>query len=424
MDAQVYKSDLIFTKNDKEFTSMEQAYLVVENGKVLGVFDRLPGKYESIPLKAYESGFLIPGFVDLHLHAPQYENLGIGLDEELLTWLNKYAFPEEARFSDAGYAEEVYKEVVRRLWENGTTRSVIFGTAHKGSTEILLRLMKKSGLGAYVGKVNMDRNSSQELTEDTERSLEDTEAILDAYRNERLVKPIITPRFVPSCSPRLMEGLGRLAEKYDAPVQSHLSENTDEVEWVKELHPDCESYAHVYERYGLLRQNRTIMAHCVYCTGSEKELMREKGVFAAHCPISNTDLTSGIAPVKDFIAGGVNLGLGSDISGGHTLWMPEVLVHAIQVSKLYYLYKDKDCGRLTLPEAFYLATKGGGSFFGKVGSFEEDYSFDALLIDDCAIIGQGKRSLEERLQKFIYTGEKGCIIKRFVEGNELGYTER
>ena len=398
----------------------EESFVVINDNKVIGTFEKIPSEYIDVKVTDYGSNLIIPGFVDTHLHASQYANRGIGLDKELLPWLDSYTFPEEAKFADDEYAKKVYSRLVHELWKVGTTRSVVFGTIHKSATKILFDLFLESGLSAFVGKVNMDRNSPDILIETTESSLRDTEDLLKEYSNtSSLVKPIITPRFVPSCTPKLMSGLGRLAKEYDAHVQSHLSENKGEVQWVSELHPDNKNYSDVYDSFGLFGQQPTVMAHCVHNNDDEIELMAKNGVFVAHSPDSNYNLSSGIAPIKKYIANNVNVGLASDISGGHTLSIPECITTAVQGSKARWVYLDTKYQSLSTSEAFYIATKGGGKFFGKVGSFEPNYEFDALVIDDSSIDDVNERTLAERIERFLYIGDDRNIVERFVSGKKI-----
>ncbi len=416
----VLKGDIVFTPSMDEFKIYKDSYLVSENGKIVGIFEKLDEKYKDYTLKDYTGKMIIPGFVDIHLHAPQFPNRGMGYDKELLPWLQSYTFPEEAKYKDIKYAERVYRDFVKELWKNGTTSAVIYGTIHKESTKLLMDLLIESGIRAYVGKVNMDRNSIPNLTEDTERSLRETEELILEYKDKSpLVKPIITPRFVPTCSDALLEGLGKLALKYDVPVQSHLSENTDEVKWVSELHPDAKNYASVYDKFNLFGQRRTIMAHCIHNTDEEIDLMAKNGVYAAHCVHSNFNLSSGIMPVRKFLDKKVPVGLGSDISGGHEISIPKVMAASIQASKMKWLETDKKLKPLTLLEVFYLATKGGGSFFGKVGSFEKGYEMDCLIIDDSNLGIYRELTVEERLEKFIYLGDDRNIVDRYVAGKLL-----
>jgi guanine deaminase len=215
----------------------------------------------------------------------------------------------------------------------------------------------------------------------------------------------------------LLKACGELAERYQLPVQSHLSENTSEIAWVQELEPESESYGDAYNRYGLFGQTPTIMAHCVWTHGQELELMKRNGVMVAHCPTSNFNIASGMAPIRTFLDEGVPIGLGSDISGGHDLNMFRMLVYAIQVSKMQY-QQDHSKAFLTLSEAFWLATKSAGSFFGKVGSFEPGYEFDALVIDD-SVLYPDEYSLQHRLERFVYVGDDRQILHRFCRGQEI-----
>lgn len=361
-------------------------------------------------------GLFIPGFADIHWHAPQFANLGVGLDLPLLPWLEKYTFPEEARFKDLDYANDVFDKLLASLLASGTTSSVIFGSLHREATEQLMTRLAKTGLRAYVGKVNMDRNAPDYYINNTADDLADTkewlENTVDAYE---LVKPIITPRFVPTCTPELMTGLGRLADEYDVPVQSHLSENQDEIKWVSQLHPEAEDYLDVYRRFGLLRPGKTIMAHCVWSDDKERAMLAEEGVIAAHAPTSNNNLGSGLASVRRLVNDGVQVGLCTDIAGGHTLFMGEVIAAAASVAKLREtLYGDAP---VTLRELWYLATHGAG-FFGPVGDFKENSFADLLLIDDNDLqaLDPHQRTPEERLQRFLYNGGPQHIKATYVKG--------
>jgi guanine deaminase len=427
----VYKAHILFTKEKDCFEVYENGYIAVEDGIVLGVASSLDELAPHLsPLTSedvidFGDKLLIPAMNDMHVHAPQVHNQGVAMDLELLPWLQNYTFPEESKYADTHYAERMYRRFLHTQWLFGTMRSVVFGTVHTDSTRVLMKLYQEAGMGAMVGKVAMNRHCPDALSEDVKAAVEGMEQLIAEFSHPSpltshlspLVRPIITPRFVPSCTPELLKACGELANKYQLPVQSHLSENTSEIAWVAELEKESTSYGDAYNRYGLFGQTPTIMAHCVWTNGSELELMKRNRVMVAHCPTSNFNLSSGLAPVRTFLDEGLPIGLGSDISGGHDLNMFRMLVYAIQVSKMHYQL-DKSKAFLTLPEIFWIATKSAGSFFGKVGSFEPGYEFDALVIDD-EVLHPNEYSLLHRLERFIYLGDDRQIAHRFCRGQEI-----
>lgn len=414
---QIYKAHVLFTPDRTRFEVIENGYLAVDEGKVVGVYNSLPASLQDVPVRDFGDKLLIPAMNDMHVHAPQYRNQGIAMDLELLPWLENYTFPEESKFSDTAYAERMYRRFVRDLWRFGTMRTVAFATVHKDSTRLLMQLFKEAGMSARVGKVDMNRNCPEALQESVEDAIRDNEALVAEFGEDELVKPIITPRFIPTCTPELLQACGDLARKYKLPVQSHLSENRNEIAWVQELEPESRNYGDAYDRYGLFGTTPTIMAHCVWTAGEELELMRKNQVMVAHCPTSNLNLASGMSPVRVFLNEGVPVGLGSDVSGGHDLSIFRMMVYAVQVSKVRYC-QDKSLAFLTLPEIFWIATKSAGRFFGKVGSFEPGYEFDALVIDDKEL-NHDNYSLLHRLERFIYLGDDRHIVHRFCRGKEI-----
>lgn len=411
----ILKGNILYTRSPEAFTIHPNSYMVIDKGSVQKIYQDLPEKYQGIPIADYGERLIIPGFVDLHVHAPQFDQAGLGLDTELIDWLNRYTFALESRFSDLAYARDVYTRFAEELIRQGTTRACIFATIHPESTKLLFEILIQKGISAYVGKVNMDRNSYPALTEETEQSIQDTGKLIAEYGKHPLVKPILTPRFAPSCTDTLLKKLGELASVYQVPVQSHLSENRAEIQWVSELFPQCESYSQVYESFGLFGQTPTLMAHGIYLDEKEVDLIRRNKVMLVHCPDSNMNLASGMMPIRRWQKENLLLGLGSDVGGGHRLSMAYTMISAIQTSKI--LQSQTGEKGLTMAEAFYLATKGGGSFFGKVGSFEEGYAMDALIVEDPPCTG--KLSVEERLQRWIYTGDDRNIVARFVNGVKI-----
>lgn len=418
----VLKGNICYSREDRTLECVEQGYLVCVDGRSEGAFHVLPERYEGFPLTDYGDRILIPGLVDLHLHGPQYSFRGLGMDLELLEWLNTHTFPEEARYSDREYARSAYSMFADDMKRSGTTRACIFGTLHREATVDLMDLMEATGLKTMVGKVNMDRNCPDNLVEESaEASIQETlrwlEEIKGRYKN---TQPILTPRFIPTCTDELMEQLKGVQRSYHLPVQSHLSENVEEIAWVKELCPWSEFYGDVYDRFGLFGgEVKTIMAHCVWSKEAEVDRMRERGVYVAHCPQSNANLASGIAPVRLYLEKGLKVGLGTDVAGGSSLSVFRAMTEAVQMSKLRWRLQDERLSPLTPQEAFYLGTRGGGSFFGKVGSFEEDYQLDALVLNDSGLGYPRPLSLPERLERFICLADEGRLDAKYVAGVKI-----
>lgn len=410
--------DLCFSTAPRHIETMEASYLHVKDGKCISCYKELPEALSSLEIKDYSGNLIIPGMVDLHLHAPQYAYRGTKMDLPLLDWLNSNTFPEEAKYEDMNYAKAAYKNFVEDLKESPTTRAVIFATLHKEATLCLMDLLEKSGLETMVGKVNMDRNSPDYLTEHSaEEALENTRNWLQAIPEDyRHCHPILTPRFTPTCSDALMEGLGKIKKEKGIPLQSHLSENKAEIAWVKELCPDTKNYGESYDRYGLLQHS--VMAHCVHTREDELELLKERECYICHCPQSNTNLQSGVAPVKHFLEKGAKLGLGTDIAGGANLSMFRAITDAIHASKLRSCLLLEDAA-ITLEEAFYMASLSGGGFFGKVGSFLTGYEAD-FLVYERKRESIREESLLERLEMLLYTEKELFRMKaKFVSGRQI-----
>ena len=425
----VIKGNFCQTKNPQELDLFEGAFAVCVDGLSKGIFNTLPEEYAQLPLYDCGDSLIFPGMVDLHVHAPQYAFRGMCMDLELMDWLNRYTFPEEEKYEDLEYAEKAYGMFVDALKNSATTRSCIFATRHRYATELLMKLMEQSGLVSYVGKVNMDREASKALTEDSaEISAYTTFGWINAVKNKfKNTKPILTPRFIPCCTDKLMEELREIQMAYGIPVQSHLSESKGEIDFVKFLRPENPFYGDSYNEYDLFGKNddintdvKTVMAHCVWSTDEEVELMHKNGVFVAHCPASNMNLTSGIAPIRKYLDRGLNIGLGSDVAGGHSESIFRAITDAIQVSKMYFRMVNESYKPLVFSEAFYLATKGGGAFFGKVGSFEEGYEFDAVVMDDHILSHPQSLNLAERMERAVYLGlDEKKITAKFVAGRKI-----
>lgn len=417
----VLKGNIIYSKSIHEMAYVKNGYLVCEHGVSAGVFDEIPEKYKSYKLIDYKDNIIIPGLVDLHAHAPQYSFRGFGMDLELLDWLNQYTFIEEVKYSDMEYAKLAYSMFTEDLKKSATTRACIFATIHVNGTITLMELLEDTGLQCMVGKVNMNRNATKTLLEkSTESAVLDTLEWIQKSERFQNVHPIITPRFIPSCSDELMIKLSTIQKEYDLCYQSHLAENPSELQWVKELCPSSKSYSDAYDKLGAFdSKNKTVMAHCVYLSDEEIKLLKRKEVFIAHCPESNVNLASGIAPVRRYIEKNLKVGLGSDVAAGSSLSIFQAMKEAIQVSKLRWRLVDEKLSPLTVEEAFYLGTMGGGEFFGKVGSFLPEYEFDAVVIDDSSLLHPQELTLKERLERVIYLADDRNIYDKYIAGKKI-----
>ena len=416
----ILKGNLCYCESPDGLTTLPGGYVVYADGVCQGAFPTLPEPYAALPCTDFGDMLILPGLCDLHVHAPQFAYRGLGMDLELIEWLNRRAFPEERKYGDLAYAARAYDLFVDAMRHSATTRLACFATLHGDATLLLMQKLEAAGLRGYVGKVSMNRNAPDGLREgDDEEAAADAQRWLaEASRRFTAVRPIVTPRFIPSCTDGLMERLSALAERYGAPIQSHLAENRAEIEWVAALCPASTGYADAYDRLGMLGP-RTIMAHVVYPEASEIALLKARGVTVAHCPASNMNIRSGIAPVRKLLNAGVRVGLGTDVAGGQTIDMCRAVTDAVQASKLYWRLVDQNDRALTLAEALYLGTKGGGAFFGRVGSFEPGYELDAIVLDDSALTHPQPLSVTERVERALYLSGECSIVQKYVAGRPI-----
>ena len=415
----ILKGTVVSAPAPGKLVATENGDLVAEGGVIRGVFPVLPEQYAGAAVEDCGDDLIVQSFADLHLHAPQYPMLGMGMDLPLLDWLNTYTFPLEARFADPDYARTIYRRLAAELAENGTTRVCMFSSLHTDATLILMEELEKAGITGYVGKVNMDRNSLPGVLEETtEQSISETLRWLEACGDFRLVKPMLTPRFTPSCSDELMAFLGKLAAERTLPVQSHLSENDKEIQWVRELHPDCKQYWETYAKYGLWN-DRTVMAHCVWSDERERAAMRDAGVTAVHCADSNQNICSGVAPVRAMLREGLKVALGSDIAGGDQLHMFDVVASAIRASKARRILDGWETDFLTVAEGWYLGTSAGAAYFGEAPGFAPGNPLHALVLRDSDLPQPHPLTAAERLERAVYLRQKDAIRAVWSAGKKI-----
>ncbi len=411
----IYKGNFIDCPTIGQLRVLENHYIETQDGVITDISDKPILGEEIVDFK---NTIVIPGLCDMHLHAPQYANRGFGLDLPLLPWLETYTFPEEKKYKDEEYAKKLYPFLVKDVIKNGTTKACFFSSIHLNSSKILCDVIEQSGMRAFVGKVNMDRNSPDFLVETTDQSIDDTLNFVEATKKHKNVKPIITPRFVPSCSKKLMQELGNIANRHNVPVQSHLSENLNEIKWVKELEPETDSYCEVYEKYGLVGDNvRSIMAHCVSCSEQELLMLKKYNVLVAHCPESNANISSGIAPVFDMLSRGISVALGSDIAAGTSLSVLDAAALAVRVSKLRRaLFSENN---IDFKVALYLATSAGQLFFGEQPGFAKGNLFDAVVIDDSNFAASDSIGFEQRVGRIVFLSGERNITSVYANGQRI-----
>ncbi|KAI9713291.1 MAG: hypothetical protein M1828_001464 [Chrysothrix sp. TS-e1954] len=381
--------------------------------------------------------FLFPGFIDTHTHAPQYANTGLFGSSTLLDWLETYTFPMESSFSDIKRAELVYPRVVDRLLSNGTTCAAYHATIHVAATNYLVDVCKAKGQRALIGRVCMDRMSPKDYRdESTEAATRDSELCIEYARKVdpegELVRPVVTPRFAPSCKGETLLAMGTLAARRQTWIQTHMSENQKEIALVQELFPKAKDYTSVYDETNLLT-NRTILAHVIHVSDQEKETIQRRGSKISHCPASNTCLASGACPVRKLLKAGLDVSLGTDMSGGYSPSILEMARQAMGVSRYLAMNGDEDA-KLSVAEVLYLATMGGARCVGletKVGTFEEGKDFDAQLIGldvaDLAPLDGGNspmdifkwQSWNERVAKWLYCGDDRNVKDVWVKGRSV-----
>jgi len=418
MNAAVLHGNIVSAPAPGQLEIHEHGWLVLEDGVIAGIFDELPERWRGVSPEEYGDCLILQSFADMHLHAPQYPMAGMGLDLPLLEWLNAYAFPTEMRFSDTEYAREIYRLLARDLIERGITRVCMFSSLHRPATLILMEELEKAGVTGFVGKVNMDRNAVPGLQETTEESERETLRWLEECGRFPHIHPILTPRFTPSCTDALMAFLGQLAQERGLPVQSHLSENTGEIDWVHKLHPDCARYWETYAKYGLFG-SRTLMAHCVWSDAEEQRAMRGAGVTVVHCPASNNNLCSGTAPIRAMLRGGVKVALGSDVAGGDRLGGFEMVGDAIRASKSRRIQDGWQPDFLTVAEAWYLGTSAGAAFFGARPGFAAGDRLHALVLDDSALPQPHPLSVRERFERCVYRRQRDAVRAVWSDGRKV-----
>jgi guanine deaminase len=427
--------------------TLPQALITIDaDGIIIGVEPSVPEN--DARLRAFrESGRLIalardqvllPGLVDLHVHAPQFPQAGTALDLPLEDWLRTHTFPLESRYADVRFAERVYTQLVETLLANGTTTALYFATIHVPATQRLAEICLALGQRGLVGRVGMDHpEHCPDFYRDAsaESAIADTSALIDVIRampgNESgLVRPVITPRFVPACTDALLEGFGVLALETGCHVQTHCSESDWEHEHVKARCGCTDTEA--LDRAGLLGR-RSVLAHGNFIESADIALIRARGAAVAHCPLSNVYFAGAIFPLRAMLTAGLHIGLGTDIAGGASASMFEAARQAVACSRLLESGTDPTLpmerrgvpeSRVDFRTAFRLATAGGGEALDlPIGLFRPGYAFDAVLLQsglpDGNLVFGADEDGDTILQRIVMGAGRGDIARVWVAGRPV-----
>ena len=404
----LFRGRIAYFPDDSTSVEFRNGYLLVDpDGKIVDVGDGVPDHTE-FDVVDYTGFLIIPGFFDIHIHLPQFDQRGRWATN-LLQWLERYIFPAEMRFQDESVARDTAHRFFRALLANGTTTVVVYSSAHRRATEIAFEEAEYAGIRALIGQVMMDMNAPSQMLTTSKQAVRDVESVASQWhgKDNRLFY-VVTPRFAVSCSMELMKALAEVASGMELFIQSHLSEQLPEIETVKRLFPEAKSYTHVYLEAGLLTE-RTIMAHAIYLSDEERKILHDTGTKIAHCPSSNYFLHSGTMDLQANENAGLTVGLGTDVGGGPHLSMFHVM------REMYY------ANPISPVKAFYHATFAGAKVLGWqdfLGTLEVGKEADFIVINYKNLIDEDA-DLSEILAKLMFIGDDRNIVATYVRGRKV-----
>lgn len=421
-----YRASLLDSQGDPAEVGLEHScryfedgLLVVENGHILAIgpaSDLLPTLTADIPVQQFKDALITPGFIDTHIHYPQTGILG-AYGNQLLDWLENHTFPAEQAFASREHADQVADVFLGELLRNGTTTAMVFGTVHPESVNAFFNKAEALNLRMIAGKVLMDRNAPATLTDTPEEGYQDSKALIERWHGKGRLHYAVTPRFAPACSSEQLARAGQLLREFEGLyLQTHLAENTREIEWVKTLFPDQNGYLDVYDHHGLLGK-RSVFAHGLHLCDNEWKRLAETQSAIAFCPTSNLFLGSGLFNLSQAEQHQVCVGMGTDVGAGTSFSMLQTLNEAYKVMQLQHqpLHPFK---------SFYLATLGGARALGlesHIGTLEPGSEADFVVMDYTAtpllaFRMQQAQSLEERLFVLMTLGDDRAVKATFVMG--------
>ncbi len=423
-----YRAAILHSIADPAVVGVEQSYeyfedglLLVEDGQVVQVghaADLLPS-LNGVEITEYPDALITPGFIDTHIHYPQTGMIA-SYGEQLLDWLNTYTFPTEQQFADKAHAADVAGIFLKELLRNGTTTALVFGSVHKQSVDAFFEAAGALNLRMIAGKVLMDRNAPDYLTDTPESGYADSKELIERWHGKGRLHYAVTPRFAPTSTPEQLALAGKLYQEYpDLYMHTHLSENRKEIEWVRELFPERKGYLDVYDHYQLIGA-RSVFAHGVHLCDDECQRLAETGSAVAFCPTSNLFLGSGLFDLQKLEQHGVRVGLGTDVGAGTSFSQLQSLNEAYKVMQLQ--------GKKLDPfKSLYLATLGGAQALyldDKIGNFARGKDADFVVLDYRAtpLISyrmQQAKTLAEKLFALTMLGDDRAVKETFAAGQSV-----
>jgi guanine deaminase len=393
--------------------------LLIENGKVkqLGSAEAILVNLDSaIVVTHIKNGLIVPGFIDTHIHYPQTEMIG-SYGEQLLQWLEDYTFPTEKKFADKVYASKISEFFLNQLLTNGTTTALVFGSVHPESVDAFFEVALRKNLRMIAGKVMMDRNAPDDLTDTAQSSYDDSKQLIEHWHGKGRLQYAVTPRFAPTSSDKQLSMAGQLLKEHPGVyMQTHLSENLKEIEWVKSLNPDCKNYLDVYKKHELLGE-RSVFAHGIHLCEAEYCDLAESNSALSFCPTSNLFLGSGLFKLDVAQQHNIKVGLGTDIGAGTSFSILETLKDAYKTQQL----RGKKLDSL---QSFYLATLGGARALdleGTIGNFLPGCEADFIVLDYHAtplikLRLEQCQTLAEKLFSFTILGDDRAVKATYIQG--------
>ncbi|RME15892.1 MAG: guanine deaminase [Alphaproteobacteria bacterium] len=396
--------------------------VAIDGGRIVAVgpAEAVRAAHPGAPVTDHGTALLSPGFIDAHVHFAQTAIIA-SWGKRLIDWLNSYTFPEEARFGDPAHAREIARRYFDLTLAAGTTTAVSFGTVHPESVEAFFAEAEARGLRALAGKTCMDMNAPENLRDTAQTAYDRSKALLERWHGRGRLGYVITPRFAPTSTRQQLEALGALwAEHPEVPMQTHLSEQTEEIEWVRALFPEARDYLDVYDRAGLVGPG-ALMGHAIHLTGRERARLREAGASLIHCPTSNTFIGSGLFDTAGLAAEGQILGLATDTGGGSSFSMLRTMAAAYEVGQL------RGGGALHPAQLWWLATAGSARALRlekTIGTLAPGYEADIIAVDLASTPAIAQRaaraeSLWEAIFPTIMMGDERAIAATYVAGNRI-----